>query len=160
MRARTARVPPGRGTGGLSRPTVLVIEDELAILNVVRECLQDEGYEVVGWTQGTRASDVARAASPAVIVLDLALPGKHGREVLRELRSDPATRPIPVVITSAAPEQAGPDLALADATLPKPYDLTALLDAVGRCAARRPPARRRFEPAGGEFDARADAAMS
>lgn len=131
------------------RQSVLVIEDELSILNLVRDFLQGEGYEVLVWSQGTRASEVARAARPSVIILDLALPGKHGREVLRELRADPLTRSIPVVLTSAALEQAGPDIVLADATLPKPYDLGSLLDTVGRFAVQsdeRPTTVRRLVP--------------
>jgi two-component system phosphate regulon response regulator PhoB len=119
----------------LARRTVLVVEDEAGILGFVSDFLRDEGYDVVGWPRGTEALQTAREARPELIILDLGLPGKSGREVLRELRSDPQTRAIPVVLTSATLEQAGQDLRLADATLPKPFELGSLLAVVSRFVA-------------------------
>ncbi len=66
--------------------TVLVVEDEPKILQVVRDYLADAGFSVATASDGPSAVSRARAARPDLIVLDLGLPGLDGLDVARELQ--------------------------------------------------------------------------
>jgi CheY-like chemotaxis protein len=115
------QAPPGAGA-------VLVIEDERAIRELLVEYLAGEGYAVEG--AGSIPEAAARIASqpPALIVLDLMLPGRSGWDFLRERRADPRLSAIPVVVISAAPvDRLQEAKALgSSAFLSKPFDLDAL----------------------------------
>ncbi|MGC8634882.1 MAG: response regulator transcription factor [Candidatus Limnocylindrales bacterium] len=70
------------------RPTrVLVVDDELPIVELVRGYLEREGYEVLSAADGLQALALARTGSPDVLVLDVMLPGLDGVEVCRQLRT-------------------------------------------------------------------------
>ena len=126
--------------------TVLVVEDEEDILELLRYNLNREGYRVIGAGSGEEALSRAVSDSPDLVVLDLMLPGTGGLDVCRSLKSNPLTRCIPVVILTARGEEAdivtGLELG-ADDYITKPFSprvLTARLKAVLR--------RREKEPAG------------
>ena len=80
---------------------VLVVEDDAPIRMLLTELLQAGGLRVATLPDGERVLDVAREARPAVIVLDIGLPGKHGLAVLDELKEQPDLEGIPVVVCSA-----------------------------------------------------------
>jgi len=107
---------------------VLLVEDEHMIRDLVIECMTDENYVVdaVGTIAEARAHIVA--APPALIVLDLMLPGHSGWDFLRERREDRLLSRIPVLVISAAPpERLREAKALgADGFLSKPFDLDML----------------------------------
>lgn len=73
--------------GEVSRPRILVIEDEAAIARVVRGYLERDGFEVVVMDDGETGVAAARESPPDVVVLDLMLPGIDGLEVCRRLRT-------------------------------------------------------------------------
>ena len=81
--------------------TILLAEDHednrIALLTV----LQREGYTTVGARNGREAVEMARELLPDLVVMDLAMPEMDGREAVRLLRLDPATRDIPVVALTA-----------------------------------------------------------
>ena len=111
--------------------TVLVVDDDPAVVGVVREMLEDRGDRVLA-AVGAEALRLAREGHPAVILLDLAMPGMDGFMVARCLRRDPATAPIPIIAISGADRlwEAAPRLP-ADDLLAKPFhfgDLYALVD--------------------------------
>jgi chemotaxis family two-component system response regulator Rcp1 len=94
---------------------VLIVEDNLADLTLILEVLQDEkiAIEVMVARDGVEAMEILHklgdhkdAASPDLVLLDLNLPRKDGREVLKEMKESPALKAIPVVIltTSQAEE--------------------------------------------------------
>ncbi len=86
---------------------------------------------------GVEGLELARRLDPAAVILDILLPRLNGWEVLAELKSDPATAAIPVVIVSMIDEQgAGFALGAAD-YLVKPVERDSLLDALARCVAPR-----------------------
>ena len=95
------------GPGGPTPPssaagTVLYIEDNLINLKLVERILRQRGgVQVIGAMQGRLALELAREHRPALVLLDLHLPDMDGEEVLRQLRDDPATATIPVVMVSA-----------------------------------------------------------
>jgi two-component system nitrogen regulation response regulator NtrX len=79
--------------------TLLVVDDEPQILQVVSGILQDEGFEVVTAPDGETALKLVAEDTPDLVLLDIALPGKDGLEVLQELKTRYAT--LPVVMISA-----------------------------------------------------------
>jgi len=81
--------------------TVMVIEDEKEIRELIRYNLERAGYRVRLVSDGEEGLKQVFAARPEAVVLDLMLPGRSGREVLRELRDEPATRDLPVVVLTA-----------------------------------------------------------
>jgi CheY-like chemotaxis protein len=109
------------------RPSVLVVDDDEAIRQVISEVLLDEGYEVVCAENGVQAlSELHKERPPDLVLLDLMMPVMSGWEVLEELQSSDELSRIPVVVVSA---MAGPGV---HEHLSKPIDLEDLLSTVGR----------------------------
>jgi DNA-binding response OmpR family regulator len=89
----------------MTRQSVLVVEDEQDILNLLRFNLQNSGFEVITSADGREALELARKYEPDLILLDIMIPGLDGFEVCRELRSDPKTRGVPVIMLTARGEE-------------------------------------------------------
>jgi two-component system phosphate regulon response regulator PhoB len=126
----------------MSRETILVVEDEEDILELVRYNLAKEHFDVIGVTSGEEAMKAARSRLPNLIVLDLMLPGMHGLEVCKLLKNDTKTQHIPIVMLTARGEEAdivtGLELG-ADDYITKPFSprvVLARIRAVLRRAAR------------------------
>jgi CheY-like chemotaxis protein len=110
------------------RGTVLVIEDDLDIREVMRMVLEASGYQVFEAGDGAEALVVARAHHPGVILLDLMMPGMDGFQFREMQLQDPEIAAIPVVIVSgggAVPQKAA-ELGAAG-YLVKPTDVQSLL---------------------------------
>jgi len=111
---------------------VLIVEDDRQFNNLLSLYLRKEGYDPVQHYQGPGALEQARELKPALITLDVMLPGQDGWEILQRLKSDPETRDIPVLIISALRNG---ELALslgATDYLVKPVDRSALQSVLGR----------------------------
>jgi two-component system alkaline phosphatase synthesis response regulator PhoP len=80
---------------------VLVCDDERYILEAVSYVVREEGYGVLTAENGEDALLLARAELPDLIVLDISLPKKDGNAVCRELKSDPATQGIHIIVLTA-----------------------------------------------------------
>jgi len=105
-------------------PTILVVDDEKHILELVRFNLEREGYQVLTATDGAHCLELARTQSPDLIVLDVMLPEIDGFEVCRELRKDTLTKNIPIIMLSAKAEELDRILGLeigADDYVTKPF---------------------------------------
>ncbi len=113
---------------------VLVVDDDAAIVDFLETALEDEGYHVLA-TVGAAAVQLAHDMLPAVILLDINMPGMDGIEVSRRLRADPATAGIPIIVMSAQDRlrATGPLLPVND-RLPKPFEIAALYATVARWA--------------------------
>ena len=118
--------------------SILVVDDEREILELVQYNLAKEGYKVVCVESGEDALEAARLKLPDLVLLDLMLPGVDGLEVCRKLKSDPKTAQIPIVMVTAkggeADIVAGLELG-ADDYVTKPFSprvLTARVKAVLR----------------------------
>ena len=113
---------------------ILIVEDEPAIAELLAEILADEGYRVTV-TVGEAALAEAREDPPALVLLDVMMPGMDGPTVCRHLKADARTARVPVIFLTALPAQV---LAarLGDCTheglLGKPFDFDELLAAVRR----------------------------
>lgn len=79
---------------------VLVIEDELNLRRSLEDILSGEGYSVISASDGEEGLTLAQNELPSMILLDLILPKKDGFSVLKELRENPKTAAIPVVVLS------------------------------------------------------------
>jgi two-component system cell cycle response regulator DivK len=81
---------------------ILVVEDNEKNRKLVRDLLTVKGYAVVETETGEEALTLAQARHPALVLMDIQLPGMDGIETLRRLRADPATATIPVVAVTAS----------------------------------------------------------
>ncbi len=79
----------------------MVIEDEKEIRDLVRYNLERAGFRVATAADGEEGLDAVFSSRPDALVLDLMLPGRNGLEILRELRNEPTTRELPVLILTA-----------------------------------------------------------
>ena len=112
---------------------VLIVDDDDAIREVLRQLLSDEGYETVTASDGAAALQaLRRAARPDLVLLDLMMPGITGWSVARSMAADPTLRDIPVIIISAM-RPPPPYPATAARVLTKPIDLDTLLETVREC---------------------------
>jgi two-component system phosphate regulon response regulator PhoB len=89
-----------------AKPLVLVVEDEAALVTLLRYNLEREGFEVVEARDGEEALLVAKERRPDLVLLDWMLPLVSGIEVCRQLRRLPETRAVPVVMLTARGEEA------------------------------------------------------
>ncbi len=119
-------------SGGQKRPLILLVEDDVAAVRLVRAYLRDAGYELVEASDCANALELAQRLQPVVILLDLDLDGEDGLDLLGVLKSDPATRQIPVVITSIHAEQNRAGQLGASDYLVKPIDRAPLLESIAR----------------------------
>jgi len=113
---------------------VLVVDDEPDIVALVAYHLAKAGYRVATASSGTDALESARRERPAIIVLDLMLPGMSGYEVLEQLRANDATRDVAVLMLTARREEADRIQGLslgADDYLTKPFSPQELVLRVG-----------------------------
>lgn len=115
----------------MEQATILLVEDNEEIRDIMRELLEHAHYTVVT-TTGSGAKATARNLTPDVILLDLYMPGDtDGESVYRQLDADPATRDIPVVLTSAVDNLGTVAKRLnVDSYLMKPYTLLMLMDKI------------------------------
>jgi two-component system phosphate regulon response regulator PhoB len=118
----------------MSGERVLVVDDEPDIVALVAYHLAKAGYRVATASSGTDALESARRERPAIIVLDLMLPGMSGYEVLEQLRANEATRDVAVLMLTARREEADRIQGLslgADDYLTKPFSPQELVLRVG-----------------------------
>jgi DNA-binding response OmpR family regulator len=80
---------------------ILVVDDHEEIRDALAAILDEEGHEVVHAENGVVGLKVARSENPDVILLDIAMPQMDGLEVLRQLKADPATESISVIMVTA-----------------------------------------------------------
>ncbi|MCW2962072.1 MAG: phoB 2 [Thermoleophilia bacterium] len=118
--------------------SIVVIEDEEAIRDVIEWNLQREGFDVSTARDGRAGLDLVRSAAPQLVVLDLMLPELDGLDVCRAMRADAAMREIPVIMLTAKGDESDIVLGLgvgADDYVSKPFspkELVARVQAVLR----------------------------
>ena len=116
--------------------SVLVVDDQTEIVELVVDFLRDEGYSVRGVTDGAAALAAITNEPPAMVLLDMFMPHMTGSELWEHLQRQNLTD-IPVVLMTASPS-AAQDLLAQGATdyLAKPFDLDQLLECVARYVQR------------------------
>ena len=114
----------------MSKPTILVAEDEGALITLLRYNLEREGYRVLEAQDGEEALLVAAEEKPDLVLLDWMLPTLSGLEVCRQIRRKAATRDLPVIMVTARTEDQDAVRGLntgADDYITKPFSIEALL---------------------------------
>lgn len=111
---------------------ILVVEDDHDIRGLLRHRLARWPYEIAEATSGEAAIEMARAQPPALVVLDLLLPGIDGWEVLRQLRSDPDLADVPVVVVSIVDDPGEDDRPAVQGYLQKPFHAAAVNQLFGK----------------------------
>jgi CheY-like chemotaxis protein len=81
---------------------ILIIEDDEFVADIYREVLESVGFKAEVCSNGTTAMDLLRQSPPHLVLLDILLPGTGGPEVLSFIRSQEATRTLPVIVMSNA----------------------------------------------------------
>ncbi|TCZ51941.1 phosphate regulon transcriptional regulatory protein PhoB [Roseicella aquatilis] len=117
-------------TPGGARPTILVVEDEVPLLTLLRYNLEKQGFRVEEASDGQEALLRVAEARPDLVLLDWMLPQLSGLEVCRQLRRRPATRDLPIIMVTARTEQQDSVRALdtgADDYISKPFAMDGLL---------------------------------
>ena len=123
----------------MAKPKILVIEDEADILEVISYNLEREGHKVISCRNGEQGLSRIRTDNPDLVILDLMLPGMDGVEVCRQVKSDPVTRAIPVIMVTAKAEESDIVLGLgigADDYITKPFSTKDAIDRVAALLAR------------------------
>lgn len=118
------------------RRAVMIVDDDDAIREALEDVLSDEGYEVVGVSDGQQALDYLQAElplqkCPSAILVDLWMPVMDGWKFLDALLKDPRLSHIPLVVLTAARDQRARDLRVAE-VLTKPVQLQQVLGALER----------------------------
>ena len=118
-------------------PRILVVEDNAATGQLIQSQLASSGYETLRCDHPERATELAAEHQPDAITLDLLMKPVHGLEVLLQLKHDPRTSRIPVIVVTIVDQPAIGGALGADEYLIKPVDKATLLAAVERCLRSR-----------------------
>ena len=125
-----SRIDPGR-------KTILAVDDDPSVIYVLKKYLEGEGYQVVPAHNGAEAIRLAREVKPFAITLDIMIPGRDGWEVINELKGDPTTEHIPIVVISILDNKSlGFSLGVTE-YLTKPVERNTVLNALGRLMSPR-----------------------
>ena len=119
--------------GGGSGELILIVEDNEKNRKLVRDVLRVKGYQTVETETAEEGLAVARSAAPALILMDIHLPGMDGIAALGQLRADPRTRAIPVIAVTASVMTHDRQRVMAagfDGYQPKPLQVKAFLELV------------------------------
>ncbi|MCZ6889067.1 MAG: response regulator, partial [Gammaproteobacteria bacterium] len=114
--------------------TVLVVDDDPQALDLLGRTLQDAGMRVVTASDGREVHRLARTLQPMAITLDVIMPGMDGFEVLSELKDDPETSSIPVIMVTMTDDRETGYALGATEFLTKPVDRSELVQLLRRCA--------------------------
>ena len=124
----------------MTRPKVMVVDDQPDFVDMVRAMLEPAGYDVLGCTRAAEARHSIVKQRPDLVLLDLMMPGLSGFDVIHILDADPATRRIPVILTTAAADLIAKNLPILEAkgltVLAKPFSLDDLLSKIREAVAR------------------------
>jgi CheY-like chemotaxis protein len=113
--------------------TILIVDDEFGILEVLEYILADAGYSVVSALNGQDALARLRESAPDLIMMDYMMPVMDGAALLKALRAEEKYKSIPVVLSSALPESSIRQYCDGyDAFLRKPYKTETLIDTISR----------------------------
>ena len=118
-----------KGETTMSKKTILTIDDEIHILELLRYNLESAGYNVIQAESGEEGLDIIENRNIDAVLLDLMLPVIDGLEVLRRIRTNPETKKIPVIMLTAKSEEFDKVLGLemgADDYIAKPFSIREL----------------------------------
>jgi len=109
----------------MAEAKILVVDDSPTELQLMVDPLIAQGYHVITATDGIEALKTAKQERPALILLDVLMPRKNGFQVCRQLKTDPATRDIKIIMVSSKSQESDRFWGLkqgADEYLAKPFN--------------------------------------
>ncbi|MFL7960904.1 Response regulator receiver domain-containing protein [Pseudomonas sp. NFIX10] len=113
--------------------TILVVDDEYLIADILGFALEDEGFMVVKASNGQKGLEVLERERPALIITDFMMPVMDGLEFATAVRALPAVKGLPIILMSGAQAHVGMKRSdLFDAVLPKPFDIASIVAEVKR----------------------------
>ena len=120
---------------------ILVVDDSPEILHVTRHLLESRGFEVFSLAEDDKALQTAEKFGPDLVILDMLLTFRTGAEICHDLKTQTATKNIPIIITTGQlnPRDVAPDMSKlqpADAYLIKPFELDHLLETIQKLITR------------------------
>ncbi|HMF15430.1 MAG TPA: winged helix-turn-helix domain-containing protein [Gemmataceae bacterium] len=124
----------------MTKPRILIIEDERALTDVLSYNLQREGYEPIVANDGQEGLRKAQTLLPDAVLPDLMLPVRNGLEVCRELRSGDRTRTLPIIMLTAKAEETDQVVGFslgADDYVTKPFSVKVLMERIKALLRRR-----------------------
>jgi signal transduction histidine kinase len=110
--------------------TVLVVEDEVSMRDMIRRSLESVGHIVIDTDDGAEAQTMAVGLLPDLIILDVRLPNVNGWDILQNLKKDPQTASIPVIVCTAVEDEERARELGTDMYLAKPFSIEQLLTCV------------------------------
>ncbi len=109
--------------------TALVVDDSMLIRHTVCRFLEERGYTVESATNGVDALQVLKGIRPDILITDMMMPKMDGSQLISELKKDPQTAKIPVIVLAGRQSAAGlPPENRADATIWKDIDIVSQLE--------------------------------
>ena len=131
-------------SSGSAKKRILVVDDDPDAVYLLKENLSPEEFEIIGARNGQDGLRLAHECQPQAILLDIVLPGADGWQVLHDLKEDPHTASIPVILLTIVDKKAlGFRLGASDYLL-KPLDSTTVRDALNRVTASIPSLQKRI----------------
>ncbi len=119
----------------MANELILIVEDNEKNRKLVRDVLQVKGYKTIETETGEEGIRMAQESQPALILMDIQLPGMDGIAALKHLRADPKTRDIPVIAVTASAMTNKRETMLAegfDGYQNKPISIKDFLEEVGK----------------------------
>jgi DNA-binding response OmpR family regulator len=120
---------------------VVCIEDEPAMIDLIRLILTRKGYEVFGAMGGREGLEAIQSHKPDVVLLDLMMPDMDGWEVYQKMKANEATKNIPVIVVTAKAQSIdkvlGLHIAKVDDYITKPFGPQELVDSIEKVLARK-----------------------
>jgi two-component system, OmpR family, alkaline phosphatase synthesis response regulator PhoP len=111
-------------------PAILIVEDEQSIAGLIKERLDEEGYQVTVAYTGEEAVRDIKLQKPDVITLDIYLPDANGIKMLENIKANPETRMIPVIIISSSDEGEDAKGKGAEEFIRKPINFKKLMETI------------------------------
>jgi CheY-like chemotaxis protein len=120
--------------GGTAPPTILAVDDQVAIVELLEDMLQDEGYAVVSCGDGVQALAMLSTVHPDLVVSDVQMPKLDGWQFVQQVRVQPQWSKLPVILMSAASKLPFEPKSLDAMTafITKPFNFSEMLELVAR----------------------------
>jgi DNA-binding response OmpR family regulator len=117
----------------INQSKILVLDDDTDIGTMIKMMLEYKGYSVTVSERADEAQEVLQADGISLIIMDMLLSGVNGTDLCHQLKADPATTHIPVIMISAHPNAKEICLkAGADEFIPKPFDMNDILSKIDK----------------------------
>jgi CheY-like chemotaxis protein len=125
---------------GPAKKTILIVDDELGILEVLESILSDAGFTVISAINGQEALARLQKTVPDLVILDFMMPLLDGAGVIKAMRADKRLRAVPVLLASALPEKTIANRCNGyNVFLRKPYKTERLMEEIARLLDRSAP---------------------